>query len=131
MENNKKVNYNSYVCPKCFYNPRKCKCDIDFPLYLIHIDKSIQKHIQILNEKGYKTRFCCEGHGKFCYITFIDDYFTKYNINDFPSGFIYDKNRCNLYYTFNGKLSDEEKSIVKSNILKDLLEFCKKLKKIN
>lgn len=125
-----KISINNYVCPNCFYKLRYCKCDSEYPLYLIHIDKNIQKHIQILNKKGYKTKFCCEGHNKYCYITFIDDYFSKYNIDCFPNGFIYDKKRYNLYYTFNDNLSDEEKNIAKEYTLNQLLTFCKNLKDI-
>ena len=128
---NKKNSINNYVCPNCFYKLRYCKCDSEYPLYLIHIDKNIQKHIQILNKKGYKTKFCCEGHDSFCYITFYYDYFTMHNINNFPNGFNYDKKRCNLSYTFKKSLSDEEKEIEKENILKELLDFCKNLKDIN
>lgn len=53
--------YKNYVCPQCFEQLSKCKCD-NYPQRLLHIDLNIQKIIRDLNKKGYKTLGCCEGH---------------------------------------------------------------------
>ena len=42
--------------------------------YLIEIDKNILPLIQILNDKGYGTRFSCEGHPINFYIYFKNDF---------------------------------------------------------
>lgn len=41
----------------------KCLCNNDFRCRLVDIDPNIAREIVILNRKGYKTHFCCEGHG--------------------------------------------------------------------
>ena len=50
-----------YVCPKCFYSPEKCKCDL-YSQFLILIDYPMQYAIQELNKHGFKTMDCCAGH---------------------------------------------------------------------
>ena len=59
------------VCNKCF--KEKCNCNNN---YKIEIDKNILPIIQELNNKGYGTRFCCEGHPIYFYIYF------KYNFEE-------------------------------------------------
>ena len=54
--------YEEYVCLKCFNQLNKCVCKNYPPKELIHIDKDIQEHIRILNQKGYLTKYCCAGH---------------------------------------------------------------------
>lgn len=52
----------NYVCPRCFHQIDKCCCKSK-PFYsLWWIDLNIQEVIRILNEKGYKTQYCCESH---------------------------------------------------------------------
>lgn len=41
----------------------KCACDPSWETDLVNIDPNIAREIVILNRKGYKTYFCCEGHG--------------------------------------------------------------------
>ena len=64
-----KLRNKDFVCPYCFNNITKCDCN-NYIEYLIRIDRNIQEHIRILNDKGYKTRFCCEGHDTYIYIRF-------------------------------------------------------------
>lgn len=47
-----------------------CKCG------KFEVDSNIGKAIVKLNKKGYKTKFCCEGHGKYipAYIYFEENY---------------------------------------------------------
>ena len=54
--------YEMYVCPRCFNQVNKCTCKEYPPWSLVMIDKKIQPHIRLLNQKGYATTYCCEGH---------------------------------------------------------------------
>ena len=77
MNKNKEA-YTNYVCPYCWNTLDKCTCELFPPYHLILIDRNIQEHVRLLNEKGYRTMACCEGHRMRCintYITFADDYF--------------------------------------------------------
>lgn len=126
MRKNKNV-YANYVCPYCFNTLNKCTCDLFPPYYLILIDKNIQEHVRLLNEKKYCTTGCCEGHRDICistYISFADDYF--HNI-DLPEGFKYNKDKRMIYYTYSAKLEDEEMEELKREKLEVLLEWCKRL----
>ena len=51
-----------YVCSGCFRSPGECICDDMLPGHLVVIDRGIQEHVRILNEKGYRTDYCCESH---------------------------------------------------------------------
>lgn len=51
----------NYVCPGCFERVNKCKCN-KAPDYLIQIDYKLQDTIKELNNLGYITQACCEGH---------------------------------------------------------------------
>lgn len=66
------------VCMKCWDIP--CSCGKG---YLVEIDDNIFDDIIMLNKKGYKTIYCCEGHRENTlfdmYIMFGED-MSKYNI---------------------------------------------------
>lgn len=51
------------VYPKVDYILNQCEVCGERDVHLIEIDPNIVEAISILNKKGYKTRFCCEGHG--------------------------------------------------------------------
>ena len=53
--------YKRYVCSSCYRQITECTCE-HLPWQLLQIDEAIQDHIRILNEKGYYTKACCEGH---------------------------------------------------------------------
>lgn len=126
MEKNKDV-YMNFVCPYCWYTLDKCTCDLFPPYHLIFIDKNIQEHIRILNEKGYRTIACCEGHMNVCintYISFADNYFNDIGT---PEGFKHDKKRRIITYTYSTKLEEKEMEELKKEKLETLLKWCKGL----
>lgn len=128
MNKNKEA-YMNYVCPYCWYTLDKCICRLFPPYHIIFIDKNIQEHIRLLNEKGYRTVGCCEGHRVRCintYIAFADDYFKDIRI---PDGFIYDKKRRMITYTYSMKISEEKMEESKKEKLTVLLKWCKDLPK--
>ncbi len=126
MKKNKQA-YMNYVCPHCWNTLNNCVCELFPPYHLIFIDKNIQEHIRILNEKGYRTTGCCEGHRTICintYITFADNYFK--NIKT-PDEFKYDKKRRMITHTYSQKLTKEQMEKIKAEKLAVLLEWVKNL----
>ena len=122
MNKNKEA-YINYVCPYCWNTLDNCICELFPPYHLIFIDKNIQKHIRILNEKGYRTMGCCEGHRIRCintYITFVEDYFKEIGT---PDGFKYDKKRRTITYTYSPKLAEEKMENTKAEKLAVLLKW--------
>ena len=130
MERNKEA-YENFVCPYCWNTLNNCTCDLFPPYYTIFIDKNIQEHIRILNEKRYHTMACCEGHRTVClntYIAFADDYFVD---TELPEGFEWDKKRRIITYTYSMKLTVEQMQELKREKLETLLKWCKSLPKRN
>ena len=128
MDKNKEA-YMNYICPYCWHTLDNCTCDLFPPYHLIFIDQNIQEHVRILNEKGYRTTACCEGHRKVClntYVAFANDYFK--NI-DMPDGFKHDKKRRTISYVYSSKLTEEKMEEIKKEKLETLLEWCKSLPK--
>lgn len=126
MRRSKKA-YINYVCPYCWNTLNKCTCELFPPYHLIFIDENIQEHIRLLNEKGYRTMYCCEGHStehSNTYISFADDYFKEVGT---PSGFNYDKKRRTISYSYSTKLTKEKLEEVKKEKLAELLDWCKSL----
>lgn len=118
--------YKDYVCPYCLNVLEDCICKLFPPYHLIHIDRNIQEHIRILNKKGYRTIYCCEGHdaGSNTYIIFARDYFKDIAM---PNNFKYIKNKNMINYSYSSKLTIEKIEELKKKNLKILLEWCKKL----
>lgn len=126
MDKNKDA-YVNFVCPYCWNTLDNCTCSIFPPYHTIFIDENIQEHIRLLNEKGYRTMGCCEGHRKVCintYIAFTNDYFEE---ADIPEGFKYDKKRRVVTYTYSTRLTEEKMEELKREKLAILLEWCKSL----
>ena len=102
------------------------------------IDKGMQEIIRILNDKGYKTRFCCEGHGPYdaAYIMFDKRYPFGDNI-PMPKGFKGYGKRGNTYFSVqyvygkSGKkypeVTQEMYEKMKEEALNNLLEWSKEL----
>lgn len=118
-----KAAYINYVCPYCWHTLNKCVCKLFPPYHLILIDLGIQEHIRILNEKGYHTTSCCEGHAS-TYISFSRDYFEDVDI---PEGFKYNKKKKMIAYVYSTRLSKEKMEELKKEKLGILLEWCKNL----
>ncbi len=119
--------YINYICPYCWHTLNNCTCDLFPPYHLIFIDKNIQEHIRILNEKGYRTIGCCEGHRKTCvntYIAFADNYFNDMSL---PEGFKYDKKKKTIAYAYSTKLAQANIEEIKKEKLETLLEWCRNL----
>lgn len=126
-----KVAYMNYICPYCWHTLNNCTCSLFPPYHLIFIDKNIQEHVRILNEKGYRTIGCCEGHDKGCvntYIAFAKDYF---NDADVPEGFVYNKRRRMVTCSYSTKLTKKDMEDIKKKKLESLLEWCNGLPKQN
>lgn len=126
MKKNKRA-YMNFVCPHCWNTLDNCTCKLFPPYHLIFIDRNIQEHIRILNEKGYRTTGCCEGHRTVCintYISFADNYFKEIGT---PEGFKYDKRRWSISYTYSTKLTKEKMEELKTDKLAVLLEWIKGL----
>lgn len=122
-----KAAYMNYICPYCWHTLNNCTCDLFPPYHLIFIDKNIQEHIRILNEKGYRTTACCEGHMKICintYVAFVDNYFMDVGV---PEGFKYNRKKKIISYTYSTRLSKKEMEEIKSEKLEILLAWCKSL----
>lgn len=129
MRRNKDA-YMNYVCPYCFNTVNKCICKLYPPYNLLFIDKGIQEHIRILNNKGYRTIGCCEGHYKerciSTYITFPMDYGFGETI-ELPKGFKYHKNKRMIHFEYSLRLNKEEMEELKNEKLNNLLEWCNNL----
>lgn len=128
MRRNKEA-YISYVCPRCFNTVNKCTCKLYPPHALIMIDRGIQEHIRILNQKGYYTQFCCESHYQESYSLYIA-FCRDYDFKTIPDGFKYSKNHNNLHCDFTKRMSESEYETIKRERLETLLEWCKSLENI-
>jgi len=68
------------MCTRCFEPAEKCRCTkeqwFEFPRLLrgtyVSIDKDIYPIIRWLNQNGYYTEYCCQGHPYANYISFRD-----------------------------------------------------------
>lgn len=120
-----KDSYINYVCPYCWNTLDNCVCDIFPPYHLVFIDKNIQKHIQILNNKGYRTTGCCEGHMEVCISTYIT--FANSDFENIPEGFKYDKKRRMIHYNYSTRLTEKKMEEMKKEKLDALLKWCESL----
>ena len=125
MDRKSKDAYINYVCPKCWNTLDECDCRL-IPYDLVMIDRNIQEHIRILNNKGYRTMYCCESHmfGN-TYIMFADDYY--FDESKIPKGFKYHKKKRLIEHNYDEKMSVEEFEESKKYHLGLLLEWCKSL----
>lgn len=131
MRRNKEA-YMNYVCERCWNTLNKCTCKIFPPYTLTWIDRPIQEHIRILNNKGYGTGGCCESHYNgdciTLYISFFDEYGLKnMTESELPKGFKYNSKRRDIYHDFSKNISEEEYNQKKEVLIADLLKWCKEL----
>lgn len=121
--------YENYVCPKCFNKLPNCTCPGNMPPYqLLWIDKEIQEHIKILNEKGYSTSYSCESHSPrgTTHIIFNSSKNPSKEV-PLPEGFIWHDKYNKLYAEYDKKMPLEDYELNKKNNLDSLLEWCNKL----
>ena len=130
MEKEKSNLASNYVCEKCWYQLDDCVCEKPFfpPKTLIHIDVNIQSIIRVLNNKGYDTNYCCEGHYT---DTFKQMYVSFCNRNNFsrvglPSGFYYDRRFFAIRYDYSS-LTESDFDKEKASMLARFLEWCNNL----
>ena len=121
--------YHNFVCYRCFRQLHQCTCSCFPPYSLIHIDTGIQDAIRVLNEKGYCSNGCCEGHYQgVCqstYVSFIRDFFKE--DTEMPEGFRWQKRRNMLFHDYYKCTSEEEMEQEKEQMLRNLLDWCEKL----
>ena len=105
--------YAEFVCPRCFQQIHKCTCELYPPRNLIQIDLDIQEIIRILNQKGYRTQFCCAGHGdEYKLYNFTEIYISFpypqsiLRFDTLPAGFTEDKRACVIRCRFPKNLSE-------------------------
>lgn len=110
-----------YVCPYCYNKLETCTCE-RLPETLIQIDKKIWKTIKLLNDKGYHTEACCEGHPvqlqrkDGIYIMFKKSH---KNCRSIPAGFSGSLEEGVVYANITGKSIEAMKRKQRS-LLKDL-----------
>lgn len=128
--------YRRYVCSRCFRQLTECTCN-SLPWELIQIDETIQNHIRILNENGYHTRACCEGHFSNGYADAVREIVLARDGEDIfpplPNGFEFAKFQGTtkiLYYYQTAKQSpviEEDFEKEKESASKTLLEWVEAL----
>ena len=127
------VTNRDFVCPNCFKHVENCTC-AHRPTSVIWVDCGIQDQVRILNEKGYKTNFCCESHNQDgnMYISFaeVDGNRYKFDKETLPEGFeLWDKKKSHVAISFMYKrrTTDEQFVVQKRQHLQALLEWCESL----
>ena len=100
------------VCTHCWHKEMHCKCPIK---RLRPIDHNMIYILNRLNNKGYKTRFCCGGHTEkkfiYIYIQFMD----QYSFALLPDHFVY-KNFILCYKNKKLKTKKEMQSDINKKI---------------
>ena len=123
-----KAAYMNYVCGRCFHKLHECTCAFA-PWTLIMIDEGIQDCVRILNEKGYQTTGCCEGHyGQptntgICFNMTYEDLIEA----GLPEGFKWIKGRTCLVHLYKQTLDRSAFKVEKQKSLDALLEWCARL----
>lgn len=123
--------YLNYVCPRCYSTLDQCKC-VAAPYELIWIDRNIQEHIRILNQKGYMTGGCCESHYGAPYSTSMHVVFVhSFGLGEvvpIPDGFTYDRKRRALMFQYKQRIAEKEMQSQKEEKLTELLQWCNELR---
>lgn len=119
--------YMNYVCPRCFHKLHQCSCPVFPPHELIHIDENMQDCIRLLNEKGYATRSCCEGHygvGRTpnIHVSFARPVAQTFG-GKYPDGFEPFEDRALMYFYHTG-LTREQFEAEKMKVLDALRMWC-------
>ncbi len=123
-----------YACLNCYKmsshlndcNKDNCQCNI------IELDELIAPTIIMLNQKGYKTKYCCSGHYYNSSTTYINFDSNIERFSEIPSGFEYDQDVVNSKQVFKAgntirkhynqnKYIEKYNEVIKSN--KELLKW--------
>lgn len=124
----------NYICPQCFNTLDVCECDSKPYYSLWWIDRNIQEVVRVLNEKGYKTQYCCESHDPqhTIYIAFMNSCRLD-NAILAPEGFKFRSSRSVIEHAYGKdskarkKMTMEEFEAEKKKHLDILLEWAKSL----
>ena len=114
--------YRDYVCPYCFNQVDKCKCK-QKPESLVMIDKNLQSAIRTLNQKGYKTFGCCEGH---FYRHDVEHYILFHQtveLDSIPSGFKKANHYKKISYRYHDRNNEENFELEKQKAIENLNEW--------
>lgn len=101
------------LCNRCFKTEGECKCENN---HFVDIDDDFVKHIQLLNQKGYKTTNCCSGHIDDIWFRPYVTFEKNYKFSNPPYYFQYDRKHKGFYYIFKWENIDDmdyRKSIMK------------------
>lgn len=114
------------LCMNCFESKNKCNCAFH---YYVDIDDDFIEHIQLLNKKGYYTKYCCSGHIDDIWFRPYISFEHRYDFETTPKFFHYEKRFDGLYYTVkwenNTDMEWRQKIINESH--KALLDWIKSL----
>lgn len=93
------------VCDACFRPADECTCEKK-ALYVVPIDTKYIPIIRELNEKGYRTEFCCAGHEREMKSGNLSpNLIFRYEFNfdvPLPDEYVYFRNKCEI------RLRDDE-----------------------
>lgn len=126
--------YMNYVCGNCFHKLYECTCEYFPPWSLIYIDEGIQDPVRVLNEKGYVTTGCCEGHFERGHCTDTNiclqmDY-PEITERPMPEGFAYMKRKHAIFHEYPiAIMTKEECAEKKQDAVATLLAWCNELPK--
>lgn len=112
--------YLEYVCPRCFHQVHECTCSGGSNATLVQIDRGIQHAVQVLNLKGYNTRYSCEGHPTGTYLVFAGGSYLPEA--EAPAGFAWDS--LVLQSRYDKDASEDELYATKRQRLAALEAWC-------
>lgn len=120
--------YRNYVCTACWKQLGECNARFK-PYHLTFIDVGIQDIVRTLNNKGYRTGGCCEGHnnnGTCTYVSFYDR-LSDYAIANVPDGFKIKDNGSSIVSEYYKYKSDGKFEMVKAKRIDALREWADSL----
>lgn len=102
--------------------------------YIVDIDEEILPQIILLNNKGYRTQYCCQGHMNDSVVRLYILFECEYSFGTLPKGFITEENttdnRTCISFSPKGK-SDKQKYKKLLKARTDLYDWVNKLEDNN